>query len=119
MKLNVAAYPPYSDATIDRTWSQEVMEAILNERKQLYAVTSGIATKAEDDAANSDINLAATAELGSGTYRFMPAATAQYETGVAALEWERDGVTVLAFRGSYTRGDFGNIENWCAVVRLK
>ena len=53
--------------------------------------------------------------MGSGggdEFVYSPAETARNTTGVVALEWTRDGVTVLAFRGSLTMGDVGNIENW-------
>ena len=32
--------------------------------------------------------------------------------GIAALEFTRGNLTVLAFRGSFTPGDFANIQNW-------
>ena len=53
--------------------------------------------------------------MGSGggdEFIYSPAETARNTTGVVALEWTRDGVTVLAFRGSLTTGDVGNIGNW-------
>ena len=80
---------------------------------QLYD-TSDEATKATDDAANAAINAAAKTEVASGDeqYIYSPAETARNRTGVTALEWTRDGVTVLAFRGSVTTGDRANIENW-------
>merc|ERR1719354_171165 len=90
MKLNVAAYPSYldtGDGAFDRTWSDDVMSAIL---------------------------AAAKTEVASGDERYIysPEETARNRTGVTALEWTRDGVTVLAFRGSVTTGDLANIENW-------
>ena len=77
--------------------------------------TSVGATKATDEAAADAINAAAKAEAGSGggdEYIYSPVASAKYTTGVAALEWTRDGVTVLVFRGSTSKGDYGNVENW-------
>ena len=119
MKLNVAAYPGTGDTTIDRTWCQEVMDGILSENRQVYQAGTGV-TKAQDDAANDAVNAAAKADMNvtdelknTGWFeRFSPSATAMYTTGVAAIEWVREDVTVLVFRGSYTKGDLGGIENW-------
>jgi hypothetical protein len=53
---------------------------------------------------------------GALTYVYHPAATGKYIRGLAAVEWVKGSQTVLAFRGSYTNGDFNNIENWCVAL---
>ena len=79
-------------------------------------------SKLEDDIAGQKMDNYSRAYLtstdpskgyaGSMQYDYLPAATAKYTRGLAAVEWVRGSQTVLAFRGSYTNGDFANIENW-------
>ena len=119
MKLNVAAYPGYLDTMVDRTWSQEMMDGILSENRQIYQAGTNV-TKAQDDAANDAVNAAAKTDMNvtdefkntDWFERFSPDATAKYTTGVAAIEWVREDVTVLVFRGSSSEGDIGNVVNW-------
>jgi hypothetical protein len=63
-----------------------------------------------------DIHDLALAELekanATHAYEFLPEEVAEYEIGVAAMEFTRDDITVLVCRGSYSSGDFTNIANW-------
>jgi hypothetical protein len=63
-----------------------------------------------------DIHDLALAELekanATHAYEFLPKEVAEYEIGVAAMEFTRDDITVLVFRGSYSSGDFTNAKNW-------
>lgn len=38
--------------------------------------------------------------------------SAKYNIGVEATEWSAGNTTILAFRGTFTDGDYANIENW-------
>jgi hypothetical protein len=123
MRMNVAAYPPVLDPaapTIDRMFPAHIMAEVLANGEALFDPTA--TTKLQDDQAARAIDLAADAQMRQDptggqlpptiTEVYSPSATSKYETGVAALEWVRGGQTVLCFRGSYSPGDFANIENW-------
>lgn len=116
LKLAVAAYPgpiagePYG---VDFAWSADTLDDVVAGGDQLFAASP--ATSREDNVAQQAFHDAIVAEVGANAttaFRAVPATTAIWDTGVVALEWTRGDVHVLAFRGSYTGGDFGNIENW-------
>lgn len=49
----------------------------------------------------------------------VPQTTAEFEVGVQALEWTYNDTTILTFRGTFTDGDYANIENWMIDYALE
>lgn len=126
MHLNLAAYPSceegdlhdhhcsYPDASLQELWNQQ---------QSLYGpnVTD---SQSEDEAANQfhldNWNLLLTdPDLEGYQAHSIPESTAEFQVGIQALEWETKNAIILAFRGTYSPGDYGNIENWMTEFLLE
>lgn len=126
MHLNLAAYPSceegdlhghhcsYPDATLQELW---------NENQSLYGpnVTN---PELENEAANQfhedNWNLLLTdPNLKGYQSHSIPESTAEFEVGIQALEWVTSNAIILVFRGTYSPGDYGNIENWMTEFLLE
>ncbi|KAG7362771.1 hypothetical protein IV203_026131 [Nitzschia inconspicua] len=118
MRLNVAAYPTCQvriQHGHECSYPEDIMEAIFRDGLSIFG----------PNITNMDGEIDATQLLyeviwnesvvqGSSSHRkiSVPQETAEFEVGVQALEWTLNDTTVLAFRGTFTDGDYANTENW-------
>jgi hypothetical protein len=113
-RLNLLAYPGPLDPGAKIPFPKKEVLA------QVYAAGDAI-WGANNDMDKELANLQAlddtiAAEISSTpgaqwNYKFTPN-SANDTIGVAALEFARGNLSVLVFRGSYSPGDFSNINNW-------
>eukprot|EP00980_Cylindrotheca_fusiformis_P024915 scaffold12720_cov152-Cylindrotheca_fusiformis.AAC.4 len=117
MRLNMAAYPFCLDKLKHGhgcSFSADTMNGLLAKGQSLYG--SNISTlQDEQDAAQAvEVqNWNYLQDMGFvSTKRSLPKNTAEFDIGVSAMEWNIGNTTILTFRGTFSHGDYDNIEHW-------
>lgn len=118
MRLNVAAYPSCEvriQRGFDCSYPEDVMAEIFENNLSIFG--PNISGMEQENMATQILNEQIWNESGGGSHEMfrkisVPQETAEFEFGVQALEWNRADATILAFRGTFTDGDYTNIENW-------
>ena len=126
MRLNLAAYPSCKDGAnhgYHCGYSDDTMETIFERGESLFG--QDIKTTEQESAArdalhdkNWELLLDDAAKLSISKIS-VPESTAEFGVGVEALEATTSDTTILAFRGTYTAGDYNNIENWMTDYLLE
>eukprot|EP00039_Didymoeca_costata_P016317 m.289602 g.289602 ORF g.289602 m.289602 type:complete len:581 (-) comp16374_c0_seq2:66-1808(-) len=115
LKLNLLAYPGAltgEQQGISFSYDEETMKPMFEQNASLFGnnYTAEIdEAQRMHDAIKAEVE--ATPNTTSAFY-YAPEETAEFKIGVAALIYEREGIETVIFRGSYTDGDFSNIQNW-------
>lgn len=122
MRLNLAAYPLCVHKLQHGhhcSFSADTLKKVLENGQSLYG--SNITTVEDEVAAVKDfeshnwelLNLLQEQNQLSFRHLSIPEETAEYDIGVSAMEWEvANTTTILVFRGTFTHGDYANIEHW-------
>lgn len=118
MRLSLAAYPACQSRIQHDylcSYPNDTMSDIFHRRLSIFGpnVTSMEQEVLATQFLNEKIWNESVVE-SSTTYRMIsvPQDTAEFEFGVQALEWTVGDTTILAFRGTFSVGDYANIENW-------
>ena len=119
-KLNLLAYPG-ADPTPPTgvTYAPEMVTRFA----AMYSASDGIwhpsnatqdlaGMQALRDMVQQELNASETNNATNTSYTYVSETKALANFGVVALIFERGGSRVVVFRGSYTPGDFANIEPW-------
>jgi hypothetical protein len=110
-KLNFLAYPGDRDEIINGYYGPEIVDPIYKAGDGAFGsnLTSELdKIEAMHKVIEAEVNQTAGA---SWAYKNTPN-TARKTIGVAALEFTRGNLTLLVFRGTFTPGDYNNINNW-------
>lgn len=122
-KLNLVAYPPIDDPEHVKLYGARYGSylpetlAPAQEVGDLKFNTSSfeadlVAHKALSAAIAAELNETTDSGVATAKFRYAPGATARAVNGLAAIEYQRNGVRVIVFRGSWSPGDFANMELW-------
>jgi len=115
LKLNVLAYP---DGIVPKALSMKgyyeaTLADVIAAGDGLFNTSSWAADKAAMQVLYATIQAEVKATAGATyKYDYRPEKAAEFDTGVAALEFVRGSMKVYVFRGSYSTGDFNHIQNW-------
>lgn len=122
MRLNMAAYPLCAEKLQHGhhcSFSEDTLKKVLENGQSLYG--SNVTTFEDELKAVKDFEsrnwdlLKRQKEQKKLSFRSrsIPEETAEFDIGVSAMEWEiSNTTTVLVFRGTFTHGDYANIEHW-------
>jgi len=130
LRLNMAAYPLCAEKLQHGhhcSFSEDTLKKVLENGQSLYG--SNITTFEEELMAVKDFEshnwglLKRLEEQKKLSFRSrsIPAETAEFDIGVSAMEWEirSTNTTILVFRGTFTHGDYANIEHWMMDYALE
>jgi len=145
MRLNMAAYPLCTEKLQHGhqcSFSEDTLRQVLQNGQSLYgpnittyegevAATQAFESRNWDlllspnNSNNSDDN-GKTGNVISFRKRSIPKETAEFDIGLSAMVWELDNdnhldrnTTILVFRGTFTHGDYANIEHWMMNYALE
>ncbi|KAL3937908.1 MAG: hypothetical protein SGBAC_007073 [Bacillariaceae sp.] len=122
MRLNMAAYPLCAEKLQHGhqcSFSEDTLKKVLENGQSLYG--SNVKTFEDELKAVKDFEsrnwdlLKRQKEQKKLLFRSrsIPEETAEFDIGVSAMEWEiSNTTTILVFRGTFTHGDYANIEHW-------
>ena len=110
-KLNFLAYPGTRDETTNAYYPSDVVDPIYKAGDGSFG--SNLTSELDEiQAMHNAIEAEVTKTTGATwAYKYTPD-SARDTIGVAALEFTRGNMTVLIFRGTFSPGDYANINNW-------
>lgn len=126
MRLCLEAYPSCLDGAshgFGCGYGIDTMREIYLSAQSIYGPEVKTTEQADDadealDESNREIVRGSGGDVEVSDLLY-PEGDAEFRIGVEALEWTRDDTTVLAFRGTYSDGDYANIENWMVHYLLE
>lgn len=119
MRLNIAAYPFCTEKLHHGhscSFPEDTMKQLFERGQSLYG--SNVTTMEEEQTAAQNVEMQNWNDLIRNKYftytiRSIPEDTAKFDVGVSAMEWNvGNSTTILTFRGTFSHGDYDNIEHW-------
>jgi cbb3-type cytochrome oxidase subunit 3 len=118
MRLNMGAYPFCTEKLQHGhgcSFPQDTMTKLFENGQSLYG--PNVTTMEQEQAAAQNVelqnwNLLIHNNNFTYTKRSIPQDMAKFDIGVSAMEWNIGNTTILTFRGTFSQGDYANIEHW-------